>query len=424
MEQRSELLPGVFLHSVTTSKFKTGCFSMNFLRPHGKKEASLNALLPSVLLRGTEQHPDIAAISGALDELYGATLGSLVRKKGGVQMTGLYCDYIEDCYVPEGEAVFARAAEFAGEVLLCPKLENGVFCDLSVQGEKRNLINAIEGQKNDKRSYLVQQLIRQMFRGEEFGVPRLGEIEDVEKITPEGLYAHYRNVLATSCVEIFYMGGKTHAEAAEVFRKVLKELPRSAPFTEYTVGDIKKKTSEVETHTLNMEVTQGKLAIGLRTGCGVEEEAYPALMLLNIVLGAGITSKLFVNVREKRSLCYYASSSLDKYRGIMLISSGVEFDKLDITCEAILQELDACKRGDIADEELKNAKRLALNALETMMDAPGRLDDFYLGMAICPKMLGVEALIEAIRELEIPQLVAAAKKIECDTVFYLRGLDA
>lgn len=424
MEQRSEILPGVFLHSVTTSKFKTGCFSINFLRPHGKKEASLNAILPSVLLRGTERHPDIASISNALDELYGATVGSAVRKKGGVQMVGLYCDYIEDCYVQENESIFLRAAAFAGELLLAPKLENGAFCALSVEGEKRNLINAIEGQKNDKRSYLVQQLIAEMFRGEDFGVPRLGYVEDVEKITPESLYDHYQTVLAASRVEIFYMGGKQHDEAADIFRAALKDLPRSMPLTECSVGAIKPKGTDPETHTIRMEVTQGKLAIGLTTGCGVEEEDFPALMLLNVVLGAGMTSKLFVNVREKRSLCYYASSSLDKYRGIMLINSGVEFDKLDVAREAILQELDACKRGEISEEEIKNAKRLALNVLQTMMDAPGRVDDFYLGMAICPKMLGVDDLIEAIKALEIPQLVEAAAKIDCDTVFYLRGLDA
>lgn len=424
MEQRSEILPGVYLHSVTTGKFKTGCFSINFLRPHGKKEAALNALLPSVLLRGSTLHPDIASISGALDELYGATVGSLVRKKGGVQMTGLYCDYIEDCYVPAGEEIFARAAEFTAELLLSPRLENGVFCPMPVEGEKRNLINAIEGQKNDKRSYLIQKLVEEMFRGEESGLPRLGEVEDVELITPESLYAHYREILASSHVEIFYMGGKTHEQAADIFRAALRTLPRNAPFTEYAVGEIKQKTADVKTHTLNMDVTQGKLAIGLSTGCGVEEAGYPALMLLNVVLGAGITSKLFVNVREKRSLCYYASSSLDKYRGIMLISSGVEFDKLEITREAILQEVDACKRGEISEEELKNAKHLALTALETMRDAPGRLDDFYLGMAICPKMLGVDALIEEIRTLEISQLVEAAQKIDCDTVFYLRGMDA
>lgn len=423
MEKRTEILPGVFLCTVTTDKFKTSCFSINFLRPHGRQEASLNALLPSVLLRGTQNCPDIAAVSERLDDLYGATLGSLVRKKGGVQLVGIYCDFIEDCYLPAGEEIFTPVVDFAAEVLLAPKLEGGVFTELSVSGEKRNLMNALEAQKNDKRSYLVQMLVAQMFRGEPAGVPQLGYAEDVAQITAQSLYAHYQTILAQSRVEIFYMGGKTHEQAAAVFAKALQKLPRTLPITRLPVAAVSGASGQVEEQTLRMDVVQGKLAIGLRTNCTAEDAEYPAMMLLNTVLGGGMTSKLFVNVREKRSLCYYAMSSMDKYRGLMVISSGVEFDKLEVARDAILQELEACRRGEISNEEIENARKVILSALQGMMDAPGRLDDFYLGVCIYPNILRIPALMEQIKALTVQQLVAAAQKIQNDTIFYLRGMD-
>ena len=207
MEIRMELLPGVTLTAVQTEKFKTGCFSINFFRPLRREEAAMNALIPSVLLRGSEGCPDLRAIAARLDELYGASAGTLIRKKGEVQMTGFYADFIEDALA--GEPVFAPMMDFLGELLLLPRLENGAFLAEYVESEKRNLANAIASRVNDKRTYATGQLVKTMCAGEAYAVPRLGELEDVEPVTPEGLYAQYRMVLAESRVELFYMGRKS-----------------------------------------------------------------------------------------------------------------------------------------------------------------------------------------------------------------------
>ena len=192
MIQQLPVVPGVRLHAMQTDKFKTGCFSVNFRRPHSKKDAALDALLPSVLLRGTERHPDIRSISMRLDELYGATFGTLVRLKGEVKLTGFYADFIEDDFLPEGETVFAPMLDFLEEVLYHPCLQDGCFPESSVEGEKQNLINAIEASLNDKRTYASLRLRSLMCEGEAYGVPRLGCAEDVRQITPELLYRHYR----------------------------------------------------------------------------------------------------------------------------------------------------------------------------------------------------------------------------------------
>ena len=181
----------------------------------------MNALIPSVLLRGSEGCPDLRAIAARLDELYGASAGTLIRKKGEVQMTGFYADFIEDALA--GEPVFAPMMDFLGELLLRPRLENGAFLAEYVESEKRNLANAIASRVNDKRTYATGQLVKTMCAGEAYAVPRLGELEDVEPITPEGLYAQYRKVLAESRVELFYMGRKSAEDVAEQLRRVLRD---------------------------------------------------------------------------------------------------------------------------------------------------------------------------------------------------------
>lgn len=412
------IAPGINLRAMQTDKFKTACFSVNFLRPHNADDASADALLPSVLLRATERYPDIRSISMQLDALYGATIGTLIRRKGEVKLVGFYADFVEDAFLPEGESVFAPVLDMIEELLYHPLTGNGVFCKQNVEGEKQNLINAIESEMNDKRTYAVAQMLRSMCKDEAYGVPRLGRADDVRAITPQSLWEHYQNVLKTSRIELFYAGRKSPEEAAEAFRTLFAgKQPECCVPVETKVIRTAEKVCEL---SQSMDVTQGKLVIGLRTGITVEDADYPALLLLNAVYGAGVTSKLFVNVREKLSLCYYASSSLEKYKGVMVISSGVDFQNFETAKTAILKELDDCKQGVISSEELESARRTVLSALRASQDAPVQLDEFYMGAAIA-KMDDFARLTEKVEALTAADLTAAARKLTVDTIYFLKG---
>lgn len=411
------LASGVTLHALLTDKFKTGCFSINFLRPHNRQTAALDALLPSVLLRATEHYPDIRAISMHLDELYGASFGTIVRRKGEVKLTGFYADFIEDAFLPQGEHIFEKTAAFAKEVLLHPYTENGGFAERFVEGEKQNLINAIEGAVNDKRTYATQKMVRTMCENEAYGVPRLGEAEDVKKITAQRLWEHYLWVLEHSRVEIFYAGRQDAQTVAAAFADLLPQ--RNGSF-ETASTEVIPSAQTIRECSETMDVTQGKLVMGLRTGITASDNDFAALMLLNAVYGSGVTSKLFVNVREKMSVCYYASSSVDKNKGLMIISSGIDFADYDRAKDAILKELEDCKQGIISAEELESARTQTVSALRMAMDAPNRLDDFYIGMAIQP-CEDIPELMRHIETLTADDLAAAARKLTLDTVYFLKG---
>ena len=421
MNHRTEILPGVYLTAVQSDKFKTGCFSLNLLRPMKKEDAAANALIPSVLLRGSETCPDIASISAKLDELYGASVGTLVRKKGEVQLVGFYCDYVQDEYVDE--PVFAPVMAFLAELLLHPRLENGAFPEAVVDSEKLNLENAMLSRINDKRTYAASQLIRTMCAGQPYGIPRIGEPDDLKNITAKSLYAHYRDLLATSRVELFYMGSLSPAAVTKVLQTVLAELPRAEVFV--PVGTTPAPAARpVQEKTERLDVTQGKLSLGFFTDITAKDPRYPALVLAATVFGGGATSKLFTNVREKMSLCYYASASFEKFKGVLSVSSGVEFSKLETAKTEILRQLEACKAGDITDDELESARGYLVSDLKIAMDSTGRLDDYYMGQILLEQDGTMEDLASAIARVTKQEAADAIQALRLDTIYALEGVTA
>jgi len=419
MTRRLELMPGVYLTAARTDRFKTGFFSVNFLCPLNRQEASANAMLPSVLLQGTCRYPDMRSLSLAMEELYGAEIGSSVRKKGEAQTIGLFADHIEDAMVG-GAPVFSGVVDLTAEILLHPAVEGGAFRADDVSLEKENLRNAIQSRINGKRSYAVGQMIKTMFPDEPYGVLRLGEEEDVDGITPESLYRRYQAMLRTSRVEICYLGRRHADEVAEAFRAALRELPRR----EITpVGTTPAAgTGQVREKEERLDVTQGKLCMGFRLGRTAADSNWPAMMVMNTVFGSGVTSKLFANVREKLSLCYYASSSLEKFKGVMVVDSGIEFDKAAVARREILRQLEDCQAGRITDEEMAAAKKHLLSSWKAAMDSPVQMDEFYLGQAILNSSDDMEDVMAGIAAVETPDAAEAARDVTLDTVYFLKGL--
>ncbi len=235
-------------------------------------------------------------------------------------------------------------------------------------GERRNLENAIESRINNKRSYAVSQLLGTMCAGEAYGMRGLASWRTWSARTSGAFLRITMKLLAHSRVEIFYMGRKTAADAAEAFREALKELPRGVCTAVGT--SVVERAEAVREKVETMDVAQGKLAIGLRTGCTAADEGYPALLMMNAIFGGGATSKLFTKVREEMSLCYYAGSSVEKFKGVMLVSSGIETANYETAKKEILNQLEQCRAGNISDYEFDSAKRYILSEPEKRRRQP------------------------------------------------------
>lgn len=421
---RSELFPGVHLTAVHTEKFKSCVLGASFLVPLDRTTAACNALLPSVLRRGAEAHPDMESLSAALDELYGGSIEPVVRTRGEVQCVGFLGSFLDDAYTLDGSSILEKAAALLGELLLRPCTEQGVFrCDYTDR-ERQNLIDRIRAQVNDKRSYALLRLKREMCAGEPFGVDRLGDEASARAITPESLWARYQELLHTAPMELYYCGSARPERVADALRAALSQLPTGGARAPLPRPVAKEAPAQPRTVVESLDVTQGKLTMGLRTGCAVWSGDYPALLLANAVFGGTTTSRLFLHVREKLSLCYYASSQLEKLKGVMLVSSGVEFDKVDQAREEILAQLAACQRGEFEDWELEGARRSVVSALHSAMDAQARLEDFWLGQAVAGLTEDPEALARRVENVTREQVAAAFSSLQLDTIYFLKGREA
>ena len=417
MIQTIPLFPGVTLRCCRDTRFKQGVLSLQFLRPMCREEAALNALLPAVLLRGTKHTPDMRSVTLRLDDLYGASVGALVRRIGDIQCTGLSCGFIDDRFTLEG-ALFAPMMAFLEEILLEPATDGDAFREDFVQSEKQNLIWAIEAQRNDKRSYATNQMLKALCGDDPYGIPRLGEIADVEAITPERLYAHYRNILATSPVHVFYVGSADPRTVADTLRPMLSRLAKAPlelpPQTGIAAGPFTEK-EEI------LEVAQGKLCMGYVTPIHLRDPRYAAIQVCNTLFGAGMTSKLFMQVREKMSLCYDIGSGFHGSKGIMTVSAGIEFDKKDIVLQQIQNQLQMICDGDITDEELKAAKEALLSNLRATHDSPGAIEGYYASAALSGIGMTPEVFMERIRAVTGEDVSAAARTLRLQTVYFLKG---
>ena len=419
MIQTIPLSGGVTLRCVPDGRFKKGALSIQLLRPMCAQEAALNALLPAVLLRGTRSHPDLRSITWRLDDLYGASVSTMVRRIGDIQTVGFYLSFLEDRFAPEGDRVLEPVIGFLREILLEPVTANGAFAPEFVESEKRNLISTIESERNDKRAYAAGQMLRQMCQGDSFAVPRLGTVEEVAAITPERLFAHYQNILTGSAVEIFYVGATPAQQVARILHPLAERLAAQVqplpPQTAFT------PIAEAGEFSETQEVNQGKLSMGFTLPITYESPDFAAAQVFNAVYGSGMTSKLFLNVREKLSLCYYAGSSYYASKGILTVSSGIDEDNYEAARAEILHQLSLCAAGEISEAELNAAKQAILSTLRSVPDSPGALENFYATAAISTMPYDLPEYADAVEAVTAGDVARVASLARLHTVFFLKG---
>lgn len=416
---RTELMPGVFLTAVQTRKFKSSYWSVRLLTPLTEETASLNAVLPRVLRRGTASCPDQERLAAALDDMYGGAVEPLVGKRGETHCFGFVASFLDDALVPDETPLLDQAAGLLGDLLLRPATRNGRLRSDYVDSERENLVSEIKSQINDKRSYAQTRMIEEMCATESYRINRLGSLEQAQKINVTRLNSHYREVLSTARIEVYYCGSAAAEQVEQAWREALMGLPR------YQVGQLPEtllgEPAEVHEITERLEVTQGKLVMGFRTGIQLTDSHYPALLVANAIFGGNSNSKLFLNVRERLSLCYSVNSSLDKFKGLMTVQAGAEFDKLEQVKQEVLSQLDQVRSGEFTQEELQAAKNTLVRMYQGTLDVPSQLEDFWLGQNLAGLWYGPDELAALIAEVDAQQVVEVVGMMRLDTIYRLMG---
>ncbi len=413
---RTRLLDNVYLTYLPAAKFKTDFLSAQFITPLRRETAGLGALLPAVLQRGTERYPNMQQLSAALDLLYGANLQHSVRKRGESQLWGFIATCVDDAYLPEGEGLLEQLTELMGEVLCRPLLEDGLLSEAYVASERTNLIDLIRSSINEKRAFAARRLLEEMCAGEAYGVSHLGEEETVAAITPAALTAYYRRALAGDRLELYYCGRAERERVEAAFRHALRHLPRQG---ESAIAPVAPHPARAEARVIReqMDVSQGKLCLGYSVG----SEDKSAMVVCNAMFGGTSNSKLFLNVREKLSLCYYASSTYHRSKNMVTVSSGIESANYQKAMDEIGRQLRAMQEGDWEDWEFTAAKSSLSNSYRSLSDSASRMEDFYMGQTAIGGRETTEELLEELLQVTPERVAAAAKTIRLDTVYFLTG---
>ena len=419
---RAEIINGVWLTHIRSDKFKTACLSITLLTQLQRESAAMNALLPLVLRRGTARYTDMEAISRRLDELYGAAIEPVVRRIGEIQCLGFFASVPEEDYLPAGADTLRGTCELMGQMLLAPNTRGGLLLPDYVDSERDKLIEMIRARLNDKLSYSVSRCIEEMCCCENFAVSRFGDEESAAAIRYQKLTKQYRNLIQTSPIEIFYCGRAEEKRVESLLRDALSTLPRGE--IDYDIGTDVRLNALEETpreYTEQMNVTQAKLVIGWRLGKAMDDPNPAALRLFASLFGGSTASKLFVNVREKLSLCYFASAVADVHKGVLLAYAGTEADNVGRAKEEIFAQLASIANGEITDEELSAARADVKSALKSALDVQGALEGFYLSAALDGADYSPEELSALVDDVTREELIAIARGCECDMIYTLTG---
>ncbi len=416
---RTKLADGVYLTCLPARKFKTGLLSAQFITPLRRENAAANALVPAVLRRGTVRFPDMELLSAELDRLYGAQISYTVRKKGESQCVGFVASFIDDSFVPGGEKILEPVAALLGELICEPVTRSGRFLPTYVDGEKENLVDAIRSVLNDKRDYAELRLLQEMCGAEPYGISRLGDEASVQKLHMAKLYAHYSTLIASSRLELFYSGSAQPVRVEQALLEALATLPREN-VAELRLPEKHVPRAEPLVVQEALDVTQGKLGMGF--ACTGENDT--ALLLGNTLFGGSSNSKLFLNVREKLSLCYFASSVYHRSKGLITVSSGIEFENYQRAYDEILAQLKMVQEGRLEDWELEGARSTLLNSYATLGDSQARLENYFLGQTATGTDETPEEQARQIRETTLDAIVEAMNTVSLDTVYFLKGKEA
>ncbi len=402
-----EVMRGVRLTAVKADRFKTGCLSLTLLAPHTKKTAAMNAVLPYVLRRGTARFSDMQALAAELDDLYGARIEPAIRKKGEVAAVGFCADFPDGAFLPGRVDILSKVAFLMGEILLTPATRGGLLRGDYVLSERQNLMDDINAEINDKRSYASLKLVEAMFRGESYALSKLGTLSDAARISAQTLTKYYRELTASAPIEIFYCGAEEPERVIRVIREALAALPRIG---EHVMPATSVKTELTETGERiireTMDVTQGRLVMGFRLSKSMEQPNLAALTVFNALFGGSPTSRLFLNVRERLALCYYANSYIDLHKGAFFVAAGIDHDRFDEVHGEIIAELASIANGAVEPWELEGAKRGVVSAILSSLDDPLGLEGMYLNRAISGCRARPEELA-ALCELVTPEDVSA-----------------
>ncbi len=409
---------GCHVHVIETEKYKTNTVIVKMRAPLEQDTITMRALLPHVLQSGTENAPSATAFRSALDELYGAHFFADSAKRGNEHVLTFTIDVANEKFLHGESNLFDQALTIMSDVLFRPYLQEGAFSEQTMKQEKRSLQQRIRSIYDDKTRYASMKLVEEMYKGDSYALPAGGLLKEVEPITAASLHDYYKKTLAEDMIDIFVIG---NVKAADAVAKIESHLPFKKRKAILKENYLSHKTEEIRVIRETQDINQGKLNIGCQTSITYADPQFAAMQVFNGVFGGFAHSKLFMNVREKESLAYYAASRFDSHKGFLMMLAGIDQKNYDKTVQIMNEQLDEVKNGHISDLEMDQTKALLKNQLQESADtARGMVEVLYNNIAAGVDR-PIDKWIEEIDTVTKEEVSAVAKTVVVDTVYFLSG---
>lgn len=414
-------MKGYKLHVVKTEKYKTNTFVWKMKAPLNTEDVTLRALLPYVLQSNSKAYPSSTELRTYLDELYGASLYVDLAKKGEYHVISFSMEIANEKFLSDQTPLLKKALDFLSEILTNPNVNNKAFDKETVEKEKRTLKQRIQSIYDDKMKYSNSRLVEEMCKGERYALHVHGTMDEVEKISAESLYSYYEKAFAEDELDLYVIGDVSEEEVTAIANERLQFSARSPKKVEKEAESVQRdvqKINEVQ------DVKQGKLNIGFRTNVVYGDEDYFVLQVMNGIYGGFSHSKLFINVREKASLAYYAASRLESHKGLMMVMSGIDHKNYDQAVTIINEQMSAMKKGDFTEQELTQTKAVIRNQLlETIDTARGIVEVLYHNV-VAHTDISLDNWLEEMDKVTKEDIVKVSGKVELDTIYFLTGSEA
>ena len=419
--KQTELKEGIKLHTIHTDKFKTNLIAIFITTKLERKNVTKNAVISAILRRGSKTMPSQEEISKQMEEMYGASFDCGLDKTGDNQVLKFYLETVNDNFLPQkGEDMLKTSLEKLLEIVFNPYIENESFKADYVEQEKNNIKQRIEGKIDNKARYALDRCIEEMYKDEPFGLYKFGYIEDLEQIDGKNLYQYYQELVRTCKIDIFVsgmIGDDIHQVVIE--NENIEKLTKRSP--KYVVPkELNKNLPEQENIvTESMEVTQGKLILGLDLCLDNEDLRYDTL-IYNSILGGSANSKMFQNVREKAHLAYVASSTYLRYKNNIFVNCGIEIGNYEKALELIKQQIEDMKKGDFTQEDIQNSKKGMVAAIKTIDDEQDTGITYYFGQELSKSDISIEEYKNRIEKVSKDDVIHIAQNVAIHTVYFLK----
>lgn len=413
-------MKGYTLHVVPTDKYKTNTLVWKMKAPLQAENVTKRALLPYVLQSNSKSYPTTAKLRAYLDELYGASLFVDVAKKGEYHIISFTIEVANEKFLKDQTPLLQKAFELLANILTKPNVTANRFEQTTVNNEKRTLKQRIQSLNDDKIRYANLRLVEEMCKDELYALNMYGKYDEVDHINEENLYEYYQQAFSEDELDLYVVGDINEKEVQSLAQELLQFSPRTAKRTRNNEVNDKQQFRVVKE---SQDVKQGKLNIGYRTQTFYGDEDYFALQLFNGIFGGFPHSKLFMNVREKASLAYYATSRLESHKGLLMVMSGIDINNYDQAVQIINEQMNAMQNGDFSDEEMTQTKAVIKNqTLETIDVARGVVEIFYHNV-ITQKNITLTDWLNEISRVSREDIIRVAKKITPDTIYFLTGME-